>query len=136
MSKNAIETLQETVAEKRKNVEDAEEELNKAISEKREKVDRAKAELNDYLKARYRAALHAVQTTLIEMGDTLATPKHLRVGIDSAHVSDGALVRLLISKGVITEREHLEALVAQAEEERGSYDDRLSKKTGKKIHLL
>jgi hypothetical protein len=91
------------------------------------------------LKARYRAALHAVQTgvrTLIEMGDTLATPKHLRVGIDSAHVSDGALVRLLISKGVITEREHLEALVVQAEEERGSYEDRLSKKTGKKITLL
>ena len=91
------------------------------------------------LNARYRAALHAVQTgvrTLIEMGDTLATPKHLRVGLDSAQVNDAALVRLLVRKGIITDREYLEAIVAQAEEEKASYEARLSEKTGKKITLL
>lgn len=91
------------------------------------------------LKARYNAALHAVQAgvrTLIEMGDSLATPKHLRVGLDSVQVNDAAVVRLLIRKGVITEREHLEALVAQAEEEKAIYEARLSEKTGKKITLL
>jgi hypothetical protein len=91
------------------------------------------------LKTRYNAALHAVQTgvrMLIELGDTLATPKHLRTGIDSAHVSDAAVVRLLIAKGIITEHEHLEALTVAMEEERKSYEDRLTEKIGKKVTLL
>jgi len=90
------------------------------------------------LKARYQAALHAVQSgvrMLIELGDTLAEPKHLRVGVDSAMVNDAALVRLLIKKGVITEREYFELLVEAAEEERASYERELTEKLGKTVTL-
>jgi hypothetical protein len=40
--------------------------------------------------------------------ESSASPKHLRVGINSALVNDAALVRLLVKKGLITEAEYME----------------------------
>ena len=61
----------------------------------------------------YTEAMHGVQTAIqhaMNCGDTLATPKHLRVGVDSCQVNDEALARLLIRKGVITEAEYIEEI--------------------------
>lgn len=59
--------------------------------------------------------MHGVQTAIaFEMGNGVpqqADPKHMRVGIDSAHISQGALGELLIEKGVVTPDE-LEAKLA------------------------
>lgn len=65
--------------------------------------------------------------------------KHLRVGVDSCMVSDNALVSLLIAKGVFTEQEHLEALVAAAEREMQLKREAVADYLGvpvDKIHLL
>lgn len=72
------------------------------------------------LKARYSAAMHRIQSAIayaLTKGDTMATPKHLRVGLNSALASDKALVDLLIAKGVITRDEYTEAVVTATEEE-------------------
>ena len=63
--------------------------------------------------AAYEAAAHAMQTGvafLMERGDKATEPKHLRVGINSAMVEHAALVRLLISKGVITDEDDLDLI--------------------------
>lgn len=79
---------------------------------------------------RYKRAAHAMQSGVAlqitrtpeaaAIGD-----KHLRVGVNSAMVDSGALVRLLISKGLITEDEYLEKLADQMEEEVERYEDEL-----------
>lgn len=69
----------------------------------------------------YEAAMHGVQSAIKaanpERNDVW---KHLRVGIDSAHITDLALAELLISKGVFTRDEYVEAvrLAANAELDR------------------
>ena len=50
-----------------------------------------------------------------------ANRKSLRHGIDSAFISDAAIVGLLIKKGVITNDEHLEALAEAADAEAERY---------------
>jgi hypothetical protein len=80
------------------------------------------------LTARYDAAAHAMQTGVAYehlTGSNDAAPKHLRVGINSAMVNDAALVRLLMSKGIITDMEYLEALTVEMEAERDRYAARL-----------
>jgi hypothetical protein len=76
----------------------------------------------------YRDALHGVQSAIsyeMEMGIGRAThPKHLRVGVDSAMISDAAVVRLLIEKGVFTEEEFEESLRLQANYELDSYQQK------------
>jgi len=79
---------------------------------------------------RYKAAMHAVQTAIRLEIETKgeqgagATPKHLRLGINSALVDSGALARLLMQKGIITREEHLEMLAKVAEEEVKIYEAR------------
>lgn len=78
---------------------------------------------------RYTQAMHGVQTgiaVLIEHGDQLASPKHLRVGIDSVQVSIAALAGLLIKKGLFTHLEYVEALADEAEKERSRLEVKLS----------
>lgn len=61
----------------------------------------------------YEQAIHGIQTGIaleIERGSDCATPKHLRVGINSAMCEHAALIRLLIAKGIITEEEYAEAI--------------------------
>jgi len=66
---------------------------------------------------------------------TATEPKHLRVGVNSALVDSAALAELLISKGIITEAEYLEALASAMEREAAQYEERLSAHFGKKITL-
>lgn len=90
-------------------------------------------------KERYRAAAHAVQSGVaVELNNGItkaAEPKHLRVGIDTAHADLGSLARLLIAKGVISEDEYLSALADGMEAEQKSYEQRLSEYFGKSITL-
>ncbi len=72
---------------------------------------------------RYAAACHAMQTGVAMTmernggvgGDT--SPKHLRVGVNSALVTDTALAKLLIGKGIITRAEYFESLADEMEAE-------------------
>ncbi len=78
---------------------------------------------------RYLAAIHAVQSGVAykmqhDPGET--TPKHLRVGVNSAHVSTTALVGLLADKGVLTLTEFQEYLAREMEAERDRYQDWLN----------
>lgn len=83
------------------------------------------------LTRRYRKTLHGVQSAIayaIDRGDGYAAtePKHLRVGIDSAHVSNLALANLLIAKGVFTNIEYVGALLGAAEAELADWELRFA----------
>lgn len=88
------------------------------------------ARIND-LQRRYHASLHGMQSGVAfflekaAAGDKQAArqfdPKHTRVGINSAMVDSAALAKLLMGKGLITEEEYWEQLVAEAEAERLRY---------------
>lgn len=87
---------------------------------------------------RYERAMHAMQTGVLmemELGSKDTTPKHLRVGVNSALCDQSSLAHLLIRKGVITEDEYVEAVIAGIEDEVRRYEDRLSKMLGKKVVL-
>jgi hypothetical protein len=89
-----------------------------------EEVERRKKAATE----RYAAAAHAVQTGVavaIHRGDQAASPKHLRVGVNSAMVDSGALARLLIEKRIISEVEYLEALALAMEEEQQRFEQKL-----------
>lgn len=62
-------------------------------------------------------------------------PKHLRVGVNSAMADHGALVRLLVAKGVITDEEYVAAITEAVEQERDRYAAELSRAMGAKITL-
>ena len=96
------------------------------------------AETVEQAKARYRKALHAVQSgvaALMHYDRDHASPKDLRVGMNSAHISSSALTNLLIEKGVITESEYFTSLADFAEAERETYSDVLARHIGKRVNL-
>lgn len=72
---------------------------------------------------RYLLALRSVQTGIaFLMGDKTVPydgvlPKHLRVGITSNQISDTALARLLVAKGLFTWDEYHKELADEAERE-------------------
>ncbi len=82
---------------------------------------------------RYLAACHAMQTGVmtimhkeprgLEIGET--SPKHLRVGVNSAMCDHAALVRLLIAKGLFTEEEYSVEVTAEMEREVERYRRRI-----------
>lgn len=86
---------------------------------------------------RYRAAAHAMQSGVrlrmtregvpddSELIPGHTSPKHLRVGINSAMSDQGGLARLLIEKGLITEAEYVKAMADAMEAEAQSYHDQL-----------
>lgn len=83
------------------------------------------------LTERYTRAAHRVQTAIAFMPDQHnQTPKHMRVGIDLSKSDMGGLARLLISKGVFTETEYLEAIVEAAEQEAAAYENEVSVRYG------
>lgn len=87
----------------------------------------------EVFRKRYVAALHAVQSGValaITQGSSEATPKHLRVGVNSAMIDASAIARLPMQKGVFTEREYFEMLAIVAEEEQASYEGLLGVKLG------
>lgn len=88
--------------------------------------------------ARYMAAAHGMQSGVAAMmhHDPKPTePKHLRVGVNSALSNSGALAKLLIAKGVITEEEYIIAVADQMEQERDSYAQLLAERLGTKVTL-
>lgn len=93
----------------------------------------------DELERRYHAAAHAVQAGVaMELADDerngnpnpATSPKQLRTGINMAMVEHGALVRLLIAKGLFTEEEYFAELVAGVEDEKRAYEARLTARHG------
>ncbi len=89
---------------------------------------------------RYLKAAHAMQTGVklrltrqapqVEHGAQVpdgqeCSPKHLRVGVNSALVNSSALAQLLIDKGVITKDEFGAALAHFMERDVASYQDDL-----------
>ena len=75
----------------------------------------------------YAQQAHRVQTAIaalmaVDPAYKAAQPKHLRTGIDMSKSDMCGLVRLLISKGIITNEEYIEAVTAAAKEEADSYE--------------
>lgn len=106
-----------------------------------ENADSAEVLAINKLQERYLAAMHGVQTgvaVLMERdadGDS-TTPKHLRVGVNSAMVGQAALAKLLIDLGVVTERQLWEHLVTAAEDERERYQTLVRDILGPGVNLL
>jgi hypothetical protein len=74
----------------------------------------------------------------LEIADGVATdtsPKHLRVGVNSAMVEHSALALLLIEKGIFTGDKYERALADAMERERDLYQERASARHGKRITL-
>lgn len=88
---------------------------------------------------RYCRAAHAMQSGVkfsAELGISIdMTPKHLRTGVNSALVSNDALVTLLVEKGIITREEYSVALADAMEREVDRYTKILEHKLGKKVVL-
>lgn len=97
----------------------------------------------DELQRRYLAAAHAVQAGVqMEMNDdppsksaSPVSPKMLRTGVNLAMVGHGALVRVLIAKGICTEEEYFEELVKGVEDEQRLYEERLTARFGGKTKI-
>lgn len=90
-------------------------------------------------KKNYNEALHAMQSGVAQkmaMDPSETSPKHLRVGINSALCDNAALVKLLINKGIITDQEYIDALEEQMNLEVERYEKRLSELLGAKITLV
>lgn len=91
------------------------------------------------------AAQHAMQTGVLQtmamegaagVDDTTSTsPKHLRVGVNTALVNMGALAKLLIAKGVFTMEEYAAAIADAMEDEVRLYERELSAHFGTNITL-
>lgn len=82
---------------------------------------------------RYAKAAHAMQTGVAYVMDkepAETTPKHLRVGVNSAMVDASAVAKLLISKGIFTEEEYVKAIADAMEAERDLYQDRVNRLFG------
>jgi hypothetical protein len=85
--------------------------------------------LDPEMVARHDRACHAMQTAVAldhERGSKDGTPKHLRVGVNSALCDLAALARLLIEKGVITWDEYQKAMTEEMEREVQRYRERLN----------
>lgn len=88
--------------------------------------------------ARYLAASHAMQSGVAAeqgAGSPDGTPKHLRIGVNSAQVSVAALARLLIDRGLFTEAEYVAAQADEMEAEVARYEQRISEATGATVTL-
>jgi hypothetical protein len=74
---------------------------------------------------RYQNAAHAMQSGVaakMDIDSSETTPKHLRVGVNSAMVDMGALVKLLIAKNVFTYEEYVTAVADSMEREKAVYE--------------
>jgi hypothetical protein len=89
------------------------------------------------LQERYQRAAHAMQSALAAeisatgLDTSAASPKHLRVGINSAFAALDAIQSLLIQAGVVTEEQVFEANTIAMEKEA----DRCAEITKRKLGL-
>lgn len=78
---------------------------------------------NDSFQDRWLTAAHAVQSAtalhIENRGENAAgaDAKHLRTGLNMAMSDHGALARLLVAKGIITDAEYMQAIAEGAEME-------------------
>lgn len=87
--------------------------------------------------ARYMAAAHRVQTAIAVHPHRPADQyKDLRVGTDMSKADSAGLARLLISKGIFTMEEYLDAVADSAEEEAKAKEDQLSALFGINVRTL
>lgn len=89
---------------------------------------------------RYQKACHAMQTGVKMMQnhehpeltipdgafEASDSPKHLRVGVNASMCDQAALVKLLISKNIITSKEYIKAIADEMEEEVKRYEKRIN----------
>lgn len=88
---------------------------------------------------RYYRAAHAVQSgvkILHDRGDSATHPKHLRVGVNSALVETGLLVKILTDKGLLTVDEWWKMLADAMEVEAAKYESLVSAALGRPVTLL
>jgi hypothetical protein len=81
-------------------------------------------------KKRYFDAAHAVQSGVMykmQLEKSFVSRKHLRTGIDCQKADMEGLVTLLISKGILTELEYMEALATSMEREQQRWEQEISK---------
>lgn len=97
-------------------------------------------------KQTYRSLLHAMQSGVLISAQLDGyvdsnyprndlSPKHLRVGIDSALVSLDALVSLLVDSGTFTQDEWNRALNKAMKKEVETYEQKLTERIGTKVVL-
>lgn len=89
-------------------------------------------------KQRWHDAAHAMQSGVaaeMNFNPAATSPKHLRVGVNAAMSDHGALVLLLVAKGVITEEEYLKAIADGMEAEAKKYGTLLSERFGRPVGL-
>lgn len=75
--------------------------------------------------AEYHDKLHAMQSGVamkMNYDSSETTPKQLRVGVNAAMCNQGALARLLVEKGIITQQEYLDAITAEMGREVERYE--------------
>lgn len=87
---------------------------------------------------RIHALLHAIQSGVKieqEYGSEDGSPKHLRVGVNNALLTNAAMAYLLIEKGVFTVEEYWDMYESKLQEEVQAYEDRLTSYFGTKITL-
>jgi hypothetical protein len=92
----------------------------------------------DAQKQRLVELTHAMQSGVKfdhDTGGDSGTPKHLRVGVNAAMVEHGALAKLMIDKGIITEDEYAGAVIAGMQTEVDRYESLLTAKLGHKVSL-
>lgn len=81
----------------------------------------------------YRALQHAMQSGVAMMMNKEpkeTEPKHLRVGVNTALSDHASLARLLISKGIITQDEYEDAILAGMVIEVENYKGRIHNSFG------
>jgi len=86
----------------------------------------------------YTNKAHAMQSGVamkMHIDPSETTPKHLRVGVNSAMCDSSALANLLIEKGLITVEEYDAAITAEMGREVERYETWLTEHFGKKITL-
>lgn len=84
-------------------------------------------------KEKYESLMHALQSGVAMMQNidpTETSPKHLRVGVNSALLDSGALATLLIRKGIITEEEYIDVLLEMTAKEVENYEKMIQERTG------
>lgn len=86
----------------------------------------------------YRAKAHAMQSGValkMNYDPNETSPKHLRVGVNSALCDSAALARLLIEKGLITREEYEAAIAAEMSREVERYETWLTEHLGSQTKI-
>jgi hypothetical protein len=84
---------------------------------------------------KYRELCHAMQSGVaawMNYDPSETSPKHLRVGVNSALADCSALAKLLMAKGIITEEEYYTAIMEGMQGEVKSYEQKINEHLGAK----